>query len=217
MSGMSESAENLQTTIYVVEDDAMASAMVRHVAEKLGHPVVEFPSAEAFLTGFKPDHPGCLVTDIQLGSGMSGMDLQVELRRREICLPIIMITAQGDVPMAVQAMHNQAVDFILKPINAEHLTERLRQALDLDRRQRLTAAERAAAIERLSRLTPREREVMQCVVRGMANKQIAAHLHLSEKTVEVHRGNVMRKSGADNVPELVRLTLVSGQSDVTPR
>jgi FixJ family two-component response regulator len=119
--------------------------------------------------------------------------------------------------MAVQAMQNQAVDFLIKPINAEHLGDRLRQALDLDRKLRQQAADRAAALERLSRLTPREREVLQCVVSGMANKQIASHLHLSEKTVEVHRGNVMRKTGADNVPELVRLTLASGRSDLAPR
>ena len=217
MIGMTELAETPAPVIYVVEDDAVASAMVRNVAEKLGYTVSEFVSAEAFLTAFKPETPGCLVTDIQLGGGMSGMDLQAELRRRDVYLPIIMMTAHGEVPMAVQAMQNQAVDFLVKPIDAERLSERLRQALELDRRQRLSAAERSAALDRVSRLTPREREVLQCVVSGMANKQIAAHLHLSEKTVEVHRGNVMRKTGAENVPELVRLTLASGRTDLAPR
>jgi FixJ family two-component response regulator len=214
---MSEAVANPQPVIHVVEDDAVARAMVRNVGEKLGYKVAEYTSAEAFLAAFKPNTPGCLVTDIRLGGGMSGMDLQAELRRREVQLPIIMITAHGEVPMAVQAMQNQAVDFLIKPINAEHLGDRLRQALDLDRKLRQQAADRAAALERLSRLTPREREVLQCVVSGMANKQIASHLHLSEKTVEVHRGNVMRKTGADNVPELVRLTLASGRSDLAPR
>jgi two-component system response regulator FixJ len=217
MIAMSETADHPQPVIHVVEDDAVASAMVRNVAERQGLKVAQYASAESFLAALKPEQPGCLVTDIHLGGGMSGMDLQAELRRRDIYLPIIMITAQPEVPMAVQAMHNQAVDFLVKPIDADKLGERLKQALDLDRRQRLSAAERAAAQSRLSRLTPREREVMGCVVQGMANKQIASHLHLSEKTVEVHRGNVMRKTGADNVPELVRLTLASGQSDVQAR
>jgi FixJ family two-component response regulator len=214
---MTEAVPSSQPVIHVVEDDAVARAMVRNVGEKLGYKVAEYASAEAFLAAFKPNTPGCLVTDIQLGGGMSGMDLQAELRRRDVQLPVIMITAHGEVPMAVQAMQNQAVDFLIKPINAEHLGDRLRQALELDRKLRQQAAERAAALERLSRLTPREREVLQCVVSGMANKQIASHLHLSEKTVEVHRGNVMRKTGADNVPELVRLTLASGRADLAPR
>lgn len=214
---MIETSDSPRPLIYIVEDDAVASAMVRNVAEKQGHQVAEFPSAEAFLAALKPEQPGCLVTDIHLGGGMSGVDLQAELRRRDIFLPIIMITAQPEVPMAVQAMHNQAVDFLVKPIDPVKLGERLTQALDLDRRQRAAAAERAAAQSRLARLTPREREVMACVVQGMANKQIASYLHLSEKTVEVHRGNVMRKTGAENVPELVRLTLASGQSNPQAR
>src|SRR5262245_45194185 len=108
---MTETADSPKPVIYVVEDDAVASAMVRNVAERQGHKVVEYATAEAFLSALKPEQPGCLVTDIHLGGGMSGMDLQAELRRRDNFLPIIMITAQPEVPMAVQAMHNQAVDF----------------------------------------------------------------------------------------------------------
>lgn len=181
--------------------------MVRKLGETLGLRVVTYSSAEAFLREFQ-NQPGCLVTDIHL-AGMSGLDLQQELLKRNATLPIIIITGQAQVPMAVRAMQNQAVDFLEKPFDVSVLGERIRQAIALDATKRLKATHRADALDRLSRLTPREREVMQCVVEGLSNKQIASRLQLSEKTIEVHRGNVMRKTAADSVAELVRLSMAS--------
>jgi len=181
--------------------------MVRKLGETLGLAVETYPSAEAFLKEFH-NQPGCLVTDIHL-AGMSGLELQQELLKRNATMPIIVITGQAQVPMAVRAMQNQAVDFLEKPFDVAVLGERIRQAIDLDASRRQKASQRSDAIERLSRLTPREKEVMQCVVQGMSNKQIASQLQLSEKTIEVHRGNVMRKTAADSVAELVRLSLAS--------
>jgi len=182
-------------------------AMVRKLGEAMGIRVATYSSAEAFLRDFQ-NQPGCLVTDIHL-AGMSGLDLQQELLKRNATLPIIVITGQAQVPMAVRAMQNQAVDFLEKPFDVSVLGERIRQAIALDTTKRQKATLRSDALERLSRLTPREREVMQCVVEGLSNKQIASRLQLSEKTIEVHRGNVMRKTAADSVAELVRLSIAT--------
>lgn len=203
---MSETSTQPQPTIFAVDDDAVARAMLRKLGETLGLPVRTYASAEAFLDEFKVDQRGCLVTDIHLG-GMSGMDLQQELLCRGATLPIIMITGQAEVPMAVRAIQNQAVDYLEKPFDTAVLGQRIKQAIELDRKRRQEASEHAKAAERLTRLTPREKEVLGCVVTGMSNKQIAAHLHLSEKTVEVHRGNVMRKTESESLAELVRLSL----------
>ncbi len=182
-------------------------AMLRKLGEAMGLQVQAYSSAEGFLREFK-DQPGCLVTDIHL-AGMSGLDLQQELLKRNASLPIIVITGKARVPLAVQAMQNQAVDFLEKPFDISVLGERIRQAIALDTTKRQKALQRSDAIERLSRLTLREREVMLCVVEGLSNKQIASRLQLSEKTIEVHRGNVMRKTAADSVAELVRISLSS--------
>lgn len=181
--------------------------MLRKLGETMGLRVAAYSSAEAFLREFK-DQPGCLVTDIHL-AGMSGLDLQQELLKRNATLPIIVITGQAQVPMAVRAMQNQAVDFLEKPFDVSVLGERIRHAIALDTTKRQKAAQRSDAVDRLSRLTPREREVMLCVVEGLSNKQSAARLQLSEKTIEVHRGNVMRKTAADSVAELVRISLAA--------
>jgi two-component system response regulator FixJ len=201
----------LPPTIFVVDDDAVMCAMVRKLGETMGLAVTTYPSAEGFLKDFK-NQPGCLVTDIHLG-GMSGLELQQELLKRGATLPIIVITGKGEVQMAVRAMQNQAVDFLEKPFDIAALGQRIRQAIDLDTNRRAKATQKSDAVERLSRLTPREREVMQFVVQGMSNKQMAAKLSLSEKTIEVHRGNVMRKTAADSVAELVRLSLNSGETE----
>jgi len=190
-----------------VDDDEVMCAMVRKLGGAMGIPVVTYPSAEAFLREFQ-NQPGCLVTDIHLG-GMSGLELQQELLKRNATIPIIVITGQAQVPMAVRAMQNQAVDFLEKPFDVTVLGDRIRQAIELDGTRRQKASLRSDAIERLSRLTPREKEVMQCVVEGMSNKQIASRLQLSEKTIEVHRGNVMRKTAAESVAELVKLSLAT--------
>jgi FixJ family two-component response regulator len=147
---------------------------------------------------------------------MSGLDLQAELLKRGATLPIIIITGQAQVPMAVKAMHNRAVDFIEKPFDITALGNRIRQAIELDQTLRTKAAQKADAMQRMSRLTPREREIMQFVVKGMSNKQMAAHLQLSEKTIEVHRGNVMRKTAAESVAELVRLSIEAPADEKRP-
>jgi len=193
------------STIFAVDDDDVTCAMLKRLGQSLNLPVLTYASAESFLNDFR-NQPGCLVADIHLG-GMSGLDLQQELLKRGATLPIIMITAKAQVPMAVKAMHNRAVDFLEKPFDITVLGQRIRQAIELDQTLRAKAAQTADAVQRLSRLTPREREIMQFVVKGMSNKQMAAQLQLSEKTIEVHRGNVMRKTAAESVAELVRLSM----------
>ncbi len=199
-------------TIFAVDDDAVTLSMLRKLGETLGVAVATYPSAEAFLHDFR-NQPGCLITDIHLG-GMSGLELQQELLKRNATLPIIVITGKAQVPMAVRAMQNHAVDFLEKPFDIAALGDRIRQAIELDVARRQKASQHADAKLRTSKLTPREHEVMQCVVQGMSNKQMAAHLHLSEKTIEVHRGNVMRKTAADSVAELVRISLNSSDNEL---
>lgn len=194
------------TTVFVVDDDAAVCDSLRFLIESVGLPVRTFSSADEFLAAYTPDQPGCLVLDLRM-PGMSGLELQEQLARQKCALPVIIITAHGDVPTAVRAMHAGAVDFMSKPFSDQNLLDRIHQALTKDAQARRGQAVRAGIAARVALLTPREREVMDLVVSGMPNKGIAAQLELSAKTVETHRARVMDKMQARSVAELVHMAL----------
>ena len=178
-------------TVFVVDDDDAVRRLIQSLVNSVGLPAELYTSAEQFLSACDPQRPGCLVTDVRM-PGMSGLDLQQALARRGISLPVIMVTAYADVPLAVQAMKSHAVDVMQKPFRNQELLDRIQQALRADAERRRQDSCRAESAARLSLLSEREREVLDLVVAGLPNKQIAHRLHLSEKTVEAHRGKVMR-------------------------
>lgn len=199
-----------ETTVYVVDDDSAVRESMQFLLESAGMPVRCFEDAAGLLQAIS-DAGGppcaCAVVDIRL-PGMSGIELQEELRRRGSTLPIIIITGHGDVAAAVRALKAGAIDFIEKPFNDRQLLDRVRQALDLSTRHRVAAAIRDDLVLRANRLTRREQQVMARVVQGQLNKQIAQELGLSPKTVEVHRAHVMEKMDADSLAQLVRFSII---------
>jgi FixJ family two-component response regulator len=192
--------------VFVVDDDPAMRDSLRWLIESTGLQVETFADARTFLARIRPELPGCLVLDVRMPD-MSGLDLQSELARRGIGLPTIVVTGHAEVPMAVRAVKAGAIDFIEKPFSDQLLLDRVRQGIEMDRHERDGRARRAEVLRRMSLLTQREREVLDLVVAGRANKEIAAELHLSPKTVEVHRAHVMEKMQASSVAELVRLTI----------
>jgi len=204
-----------EPTVFVVDDDPAMRDSLCWLLQSVDLHVETYPSADAFLAAYDPGRPGCLVLDVRM-PGMSGLNLQDELRTRHIRLPIIMLSGHAEVPTAVRALKAGAIDFMEKPFSDELLLDRIRQAIDLDREQREAEARRTAVAARYALLTPREREVMELVTAGKANKVIAADLGLSPKTVEVHRAAVMDKMHADSVADLVRMRMALAD-DATPR
>lgn len=194
----------LTQTVFVVDDDVAVRQSLSLLIRSMGLSVESFESAQTFLSACDPERSGCLVLDIRM-PGMSGLEMQEELHRRTIDLPVIFITGHGDVAMAVRAMKLGAVDFIEKPFNDQQLLDRINQALEVDRAARAARAERATLASRIELLSPREREVMDRIVAGQANKVIAIELGLSERTVEIHRAKVMTKTGARSLAELVTM------------
>jgi two-component system response regulator FixJ len=198
-----------EPTVFVVDDDRAMRDSLRWLLESVGLTVRTYSTAAAFLREYEPAQPGCLVLDVRM-PGMSGLDLQAELVRRGAGLPTIVVTGHAEVPMAVRAVKAGAVDFIEKPFSDQHLLDRVRQALEIDRLEREVRHRREAARRRLESLTARERQVLGLVVAGKANKEIAATLGLSPKTVEVHRAHVMSKMAVDSLAELIRVALLAG-------
>jgi two-component system, LuxR family, response regulator FixJ len=196
-----------ESTVFVVDDDADLRESLGWLFESAGLRFKSYSTAQEFLTDYKPEEPGCLLLDVRM-PGLSGLDLQEELRRRGVPPPIIIMTGHARVPMAVRALKGGAIDFIQKPFSDQSLLERIRQAIDLDRRTRQVRMEAAKFAALLTYLTPREREVMDLVIEGKQNKIIAADLGISPKTVEIHRGRVMEKMQVESVAELVRLDLL---------
>lgn len=190
--------------MFVVDDDDSLRDAIRSLLRSVGHTVEMFPSAEEFLKHRDRSQPGCLVLDIRLPD-TSGLELQKTLREMNDCIPIIFITGHGDVPMSVQTMKAGAMDFLLKPFRDQDLLETIQAALRRDRARRDEDAKAAKDIANYASLTTRERQIMQHVVTGMINKQIAAAVGLSEVTVKIHRAQVMRKMGAGSVADLVRI------------
>ena len=195
-----------EPVVFVVDDDPAMRDSLRWLIESTGLHVETFADANMFLARIRPELSGCLVLDVRM-PGMSGLDLQTELQRRDIGLPTIIITGHAEVPMAVRAVKAGAIDFIEKPFSDQLLLDRVRQGIEMDREEREGRARRATALQRMGLLTQREREVLDLVVAGKANKEIAAALGLSPKTVEVHRSHMMEKMQAASVAQLVRLVL----------
>lgn len=201
-------AEVLQdATVFVVDDDDAMSKSVRWLLESVGLRVQTFSSAKKFLEDYDLKEPGCLVLDVRM-PGMSGLELQEQLSKREIYLPIIFITGHGDVPMAVKAMKAHAFDFLTKPFNDQTLLDTINQAIKTDVTRRKEYAEFSSIAECIVKLTPRELQVMDLVVEGRLNKVIASELKISPKTVELHRAKIMEKMGVDSVAYLVRQVLI---------
>jgi RNA polymerase sigma factor (sigma-70 family) len=190
--------------VYIVDDDPSMRRALLRLVDSVGLEATAFQNAREFLDGFDATRPACLVLDLRLPQ-MSGLELQAELQARDVVLPIIMISGYAEVSSAVRAMKAGAIDFIQKPFNDLALLERVNQAIALAVEAVARREADAAVSARMRRLTPRQRDVLRLVVRGCANKQIAAELGLSAKTVEVHRANLMRKLEVSNIAELVHL------------
>ncbi len=190
--------------VFVVDDDPSVRRSIKRLIGSVGLQVELFGSAQEFLLSKRPDAPSCLVLDIRL-PGISGLDFQHELAEANIHIPIIFITAHGDIPMTVRAMKAGAVEFLTKPFREQDLLDAIQVALERDRARRQGDAEIAVLRERFESLTPREREVLPWVVSGLLSKQIADAIGTSEASVKVHRSQLMRKMAADSVPDLVRM------------
>jgi len=203
-----DAAVTADPTVFVVDDDPAMRQSLRWLLQSVGLAVETYGTAEAFLAAVDGTRAGCLVLDVRM-PGMSGLHLQEELKHRGIMLPIIVVTGYAEVPTAVRALKTGAIDFIEKPFSDQMLVESVRHALALDQQARATEAERAEVTARLALLSAREREVMERVTEGKPNKIIAAELGIGEKTVEVHRANVMRKVGVGSVAALIRLVLLA--------
>jgi len=189
---------------FVVDDDAAIRDSLALLGETAGLQVECYDSAEAFLAAHHPDRRGCLVLDVRLPR-MSGPQLHEELRRRGSSLPVIYLSAHGDIPLTVQAMKAGAADFLTKPVDGALLLERIHAALALGSASPYSGGTSASQRERLAQLTAREREVMRLAVAGHSNKEIARRLGISFRTVEIHRSRVLKKTGATSLLELARL------------
>ncbi|HEX4585427.1 MAG TPA: response regulator [Burkholderiaceae bacterium] len=198
-----------EPTVFVVDDDAAVRDGLALLLDTAGLKVRTYDGASAFLAACAPDHAGCLILDVRMPE-MTGPELQAELMRRGIDLPIIFLTAHGDIPTTVQAIKGGAIDFLTKPVVGAELLDRVRAALEKSAQLRERASAARTLRERLEGLTRREREIMQLVAAGLPNKEIARSLGISHRTVEVHRARVMQKTGVTNLVELSRLAEAAG-------
>jgi FixJ family two-component response regulator len=190
--------------VYVVDDEPAVSISLKRLLRSVGLEARTYASAQEFLRGDRPDAPGCLILDVRL-PGLSGLDLQQELTSAKIDLPVIFITGHGDIPMSVQAMKAGAVEFLTKPFREQDLLAAIQRGIEQNRITRKDNAEIRVLQRRYALLTPREREVFPRVTSGLLNKQIAAQLGASEKTIKVHRGQVMHKMKAESLAQLIQM------------
>ena len=197
---------NPDATVFVVDDDEAIGDSLRVLIDSIGMNVEVYGSAEEFLDAYDPSKPGCLLLDVRL-PGMSGLELQKKLAASRISIPVIIITSYGDVPMSVQAIKAGAVQFLQKPFRDQELLDHILEAIDADTVARRERAERAAVQGRMALLTPREREVLTLVVADKINKQIAALLGISVRTVEAHRAHIMEKLQVNTAAGLTRMSI----------
>jgi FixJ family two-component response regulator len=190
--------------VFVVDDEAAVRISLKRLLRSIGLEARTYASAQEFLQSERLDAPACLVLDIRL-PGLSGLELQQELAAASVDLPIIFVTGHGDIPMSVRAMKAGAVEFLTKPFREQDLLEAIQRAIERNRITRRQSAELRTLQRRYALLTPREREVFPRVTSGLLNKQIAAELGASEKTIKVHRGQVMQKMKAESLAHLIQM------------
>jgi FixJ family two-component response regulator len=190
--------------VFVVDDEPSVRISLKRLLRSVGMEARTYASAQEFLQSERPDAPACLVLDVRL-PGLSGLDLQRELAAANIDLPIIFVTGHGDIPMSVRAMKAGAVEFLTKPFREQDLLEAIQRGIERNRITRQQSAELRILERRYALLTPREREVFPRVTSGLLNKQIAAELGASEKTIKVHRGQVMQKMKAESLAHLIQM------------
>jgi FixJ family two-component response regulator len=193
-----------QSVVFVIDDDTSMRDALARLFKSVGLQVKIFASASEFLQIVRPDVPSCLVLDVRL-PGLSGLDFQAELAKANIDIPIVFMTGHGDIPMTVRAMKAGAVEFLPKPFRDQDMLDAVQLGLERDRGRRQNASDASKLKASFSSLTAREQEVMSYVTAGLMNKQIAGEMNVSEITVKVHRGNVMRKMGAKSLADLVRM------------
>ena len=204
---MQETEED-KAIVFIVDDDASVRDSLRWLIESVQLQVQCFATAQEFLQGYQNQQTGCVVLDVRM-PGLSGLDLQEELRQQGFVLPVIIITGHADVPMAVRAFKSGVFDFIEKPFNDQHLIDRIHQAIDKSRSQKVNIQRWQDARDRLQKLSSRELQVLDCIVSGSSNKTMARELDISVKTIETHRANLMSKMQAGSVSELVRVALLA--------
>ncbi len=193
-----------QPVVFIIDDDSSVREAVTDLLRSIGLGAKSFGSTQEFLQSTRPDVPGCIVLDVRL-PGPSGLEFQRMLINSNIQLPIIFISAHGDIPMSVRAMKSGAIEFLTKPLHEQQLLDAVQAGIERDRARRKEAKVVAELKERFESLTPREREVLTLVITGRPNKQIASQANLSEMTVKVHRSQVMRKMQAKSLVDLVRM------------
>lgn len=209
---MNQTMQPVEQTVYIVDDEEPVRKALRFLTKSDGIKSESFETAQAFLDALERIGPGCLLLDVCMPD-MSGLELQEALRVRNVEIPVIVLTGHADVPTAVRAMKGGASDFVEKPFDGEELLERIHQCLSGEAKRRRTAEWRKQAAERLARLTRREREVMQGLVAGKRNKQIAEELFISFRTVELHRSSIMTKFEANSLSDVVRIALLAETDD----
>jgi len=199
-----------KAVVFIVDDDELIRDSLAQLVKSVGLQVETFSSAQSFLDTELPDQPSCLVLDVRM-PGMSGLDLQDELEKRDLSIPIIFITGHGTVPMSVRAMKSGAVDFLQKPFEDQDLLDTIQHAIELGKHSRLEQTEKKSIEQRIASLTTREHEVLVLVATGMLNKQVAHDLNMSENTVKTHRARIMHKMLVDSLADLIRAI---GKSDI---
>ena len=205
-----------EQTVFIVDDEASVRESLAWLLNSIGLPVASFDSADAFLAGYPRGASGCLVLDVRM-PGMTGMELIERLGEADIHLPVIFLSAHGDIPMATEAMRRGAIDFLSKPYNNETFLARVRQALALDAEQAGERARRAALGKRFATLTRREQQLLELIVEGASNKDVARALDISIKTVEAHRARLVRKLEVKSLAEMVQLALERKRLDAPAR
>ena len=205
----------LEHTVYIVDQDEVVRQNLSALIQSEGIETKEYTCAEAFLDDYNPENGGCLLAGVRM-PGMTGLELQKTLSERNACLGVIIMTGYGDVSMAVEAMKAGAIDFIEKPFTNQHILARIQSCLVKSERLYIDCKRRSEAMEQLALLSDREREVMELLVEGKHNKQIATELNISTRTVEAHRARIMEKLQADSLADVVRISMLSdSHADIT--